>query len=343
MALGPVMMSVGGVELDLEEREILSHPTVGGVILFSHNFENLGQLNALVAEIHDLREPRLLVAVDQEGGHVQRFRPGFTSLPTAARIGALYDSSPGQALELADDLGWLLAAELRCQQIDFSFVPVLDVYDPHSKAIGQRAFHRLPATVAELARAMHRGLKAAGMVGVGKHFPGHGSVRADSHVETPTDKRDLETVAQQDLGVFERMIHYGLAAIMTSHLLFPKVDHRLVSCSPVWLRNVLRGRLEFEGTVFSDDLSMAGAETAGDIVDRAAQALKAGTDMILVCNDRAAASRVVDRLEWQADPVASLRLFRMRGSGAWSWAQLEASPRYRRAKQRLHDSEGMTR
>ena len=335
MSLGPLMLNVDGLELDLEDREILTHPVVGGVILFARNYDTPAQLQALVDSIHQLREPRLLVAVDQEGGRVQRFCEGFTRLPPAASIGDLYSSERDHALQLAYQLGWCLAAELRSFGIDLSFTPVLDLHKRRTGVIGDRAFHAEPAAVAELARAELRGLAAGGMVGIGKHFPGHGSVRGDSHHMMPVDSRDIETLAQTDMAVFERMIHYGLAGIMSSHVLYPAVDDQVVSCSTRWLRDVLRGRLEFNGAIFSDDLSMQGAQSAGDVVARSQAALDAGTDMILVCNDRGAAASVVENLRCTPEPAAGARLARMRGVGGIEREKLHADPDFITARTAL--------
>ena len=333
------MLNVEGLVLEPQDRELLCHPTVGGVILFSRNYESPVQLQQLVAEIRALREPKLLVAVDQEGGRVQRFRKGFTSLPPAARIGALYERDKLRALELAHQLGWLLSSELRCFGVDFSFAPVLDLKKHRGGAIGERAFHTDAQTVAELARAQMRGLTEGGMVAVGKHFPGHGSVEVDSHHQTPVDERDLETIRQTDLLVFERMIHYGLAAVMSSHIVFPAVDESLVTCSYRWLTEILRHEIGFGGAVFSDDLSMQGAGLAGDCTARSQAALEAGCDMILLCNDRASALDVVGNLRWHADPVSSARLARMRGTQGVSYESLAESARYLETRRQLLELE----
>ena len=335
MSLGPLMLNVEGFELDLEDRDILSHPVVGGVILFARNYDTPAQLQALVESIHQLREPRLLVAVDQEGGRVQRFQEGFTRLPPAASIGRMYAAERSRALEVAHQLGWCLATELRSFGVDLSFAPVLDLYKYRSSVIGDRAFHADPAVVAELARAQLRGMAAAGMVGVGKHFPGHGSVRTDSHHTMPVDGRDLETVAQTDMAAFERMIHYGLAGIMSAHICFPEVDERVVSCSARWLQDVLRDRLGFNGAIFSDDLSMQGAHSSGDMVARSQAALDAGSDMILICNDRGAAAQVVENLRWTPNPVAGARLARMRGVGGSGHETLRTDPKLKTVRAAL--------
>ncbi len=224
MALGPVMLGVEGLELSAEERELLRHPQVGGVILFTRNYHSPAQVAALVAAIHALRQPRLLVAVDHEGGRVQRFREGFTRLPAVRRLGEIYDQERMRAKQLARVSGWLMAAELRAVGVDFSFAPVLDLDHGVSGVIGDRAFHHDPEAVADLAHAYMSGMQKAGMEAVGKHFPGHGGVAADSHHELPIDPRPYEALADADLLAFERMIHYGLAALMPAHVRYPAVD-----------------------------------------------------------------------------------------------------------------------
>jgi len=295
---------------------MLCHPQVGGVILFSRNYATREQLTALVAEIHGLRQPSLLVAVDHEGGRVQRFREGFTRLPAARRFGERYDEQPRRALALAEEAGWVMGAELRAVGVDFSFAPVLDLYRGVSPVIDDRAFHQDPQVVAELARAVMRGMHEAGMAAVGKHFPGHGTVAGDSHDMLPVDERSFEDIRAEDLLAFERLIHYGLPALMPAHVVYSQVDARPAGFSPLWLREVLRERLGFTGAVFSDDLSMAGAAVAGDYPRRARAALEAGCDMLVVCNDAEGARQVLDSLPAAADPVAQARLVRMHGRTA---------------------------
>jgi beta-N-acetylhexosaminidase len=309
------MLDLRGPELAADEREMLLHPLAGGVILFSRNYRDEVQLRTLTSGIHELREPPLLVAVDHEGGRVQRFHQEFTSLPACGRFGELYDDDPQEALRLAQQCGWLMAAELLAVGVDFSFAPVLDLDRGISRVIGDRAFHREPDTVAELARRFVRGMKTAGMAAVGKHFPGHGSVAADSHEALPVDARSLEDILAGDIVPFERLIASGLPAVMPAHVLYPAVDPRPAGFSPVWLRDVLREQLGFQGAIFSDDVSMAGAEVAGTHVERAEAALRAGCDMILVCNNSTAAAAVLETLDAGADPAAQVRLMRMHGAG----------------------------
>ena len=302
MTLGPVMLDVAGPRLTSEEREMLRHPLVGGVILFARNFESPRQLLALTTEIRALRRPELLIAVDHEGGRVQRF------------LGERWDTDPAQAQTLAEATGYVVAVELRAHGVDFSFAPVLDVDFGSSSVIGDRAFSEEPAVIAALAGAFVAGLKAGGAASVGKHFPGHGFVKADSHVDVPVDEREFGEIEAADLLPYRKLIKRDLSGIMPAHVIYPKVDRRPAGFSPVWLKDVLRSRLGFEGMVFSDDLSMEGASVAGGVVQRAEAALAAGCDMVLVCNAPQAASEVLDGL--RAGPIDRVRARRMRGRGA---------------------------
>ena len=328
MSLGPVMLDIEGLALTPEEAERLRHPLVGGVILFSRNYESPDQLAALTHEIHTLRDPQLLIGVDHEGGRIQRFRSGFTHLPPAAAFGAVFDENPKRALRLASHCGWLMAAELRAFGVDFSFAPVLDLDREMSKVIGDRAFHHDPEAVAELAHAFMSGMHRAGMAATGKHFPGHGGCHADSHTELPVDNRSLVDLLAEDVLPFERMITFGVAGIMPAHVLYPQVDQQPAGYSSIWLKDILRGRLGFQGVIFSDDLSMVGAHVAGDIVARARTALAAGCDMVLVCNDPRAAADLLDGLGTLDDPVAHLRLVRMHGRPAPGRVELAAMEEY---------------
>ncbi len=331
MTLGPLMVDVSGVELSPEDRELLVHPAVGGVILFARNYESPGQLRALIDAIHAAREPHLLVAVDQEGGRVQRFRDGFTRLPPLAYLGDLYDSDRIRARNLAQVTGWLMAAELRAVGVDISFAPVLDLNHGVSTVIGDRALHRRPEVVAELARAYQSGMHEAGMAATGKHFPGHGAVVADSHLELPVDPRAYADLAQWDMVPFERMIHYGLAAVMMAHVVYAEADANPAGFSPFWIGEVLRGRLGFQGLVFSDDLNMEAAACAGDHSERARISLQAGCDMVLVCNAREQAVRVAEALVEYINPVTHIRIARMHGRPAPDHARLRRDPRWQQA------------
>lgn len=332
MRLGQLMVGISGCELTVDERECLRHPQVGGVILFSRNFHDLVQLQTLVQEIHALRQPPLLVAVDQEGGRVQRFQGEFTRLPPPGSLAPLYDRNPRQACSLAERLGWLMASELRAVGIDLSFAPVLDLGRGISQVIGDRAFHAQPQTVAELARAYARGMRRAGMAATGKHFPGHGSVAPDSHLELPRDPRPWGDLQQEDLVPFERLIGSGIAALMTAHVIFPAVDELPASFSRAWVEGILRNRLGFQGAVFSDDLGMAAAGCIGDFPLRARRALAAGCDMVLLCNEFDQIPRVLAALPATPEPAASMRLARLRGRpGALDWAALRRLPEWRAA------------
>jgi beta-N-acetylhexosaminidase len=293
------MSGVQGLELDAGERELLQHPLLCGVILFSRNYHSPQQLLALTTAIHKLREPPLLIAVDHEGGRVQRFRENFTTLPPLRRFGEIYPANPLSARQLAHTSGWLMAAELRAVVVDFSFAPVLDRDLGISAAIGNRAFHAQPQVISELARAYLGGMRKAGMNGVGKHFPGHGSVTADSHLELPVDKRDYADIAAADLIPFKYMIDEGIGGIMPAHVVYAGVDPQPAGFSAYWLKTVLRQTLGFTGVVFSDDLGMAAAGTAGGPLARAEAALQAGCDVLLSCNEPSATAAILDGLDLQ--------------------------------------------
>ncbi|MDE2137054.1 MAG: beta-N-acetylhexosaminidase [Gammaproteobacteria bacterium] len=335
MSLGPLMIDLEGTALSSEERELLHHPLVGGVLLFTRNYADPAQLAALVAAIHAARTPALIVAVDHEGGRVQRFREGFSQLPPARRIGHAFDADARGGLALARQLGWLMAAELRAVGVDISFAPCVDLDLGVSEVIGDRAFHASPEAVAQLAVAYVHGMRDAGMAATAKHFPGHGAVVADSHQTLPVDRRALADLGG-DLAPYRRLIANGLPAVMVGHLLFPAVDPAPASLSARWIRDVLRGQLRFQGVVFADDLSMGGAAAAyGDVVGRARQALAAGCDMLPVCNNRASVTELLDRLEVRVQPASSLRLVRLHGRLAPERAQLLASPEWARASAAL--------
>ena len=315
MSHGPLMLDLEGLEVTSEEKEILQHPAAGGVILFSRNFESPEQIEQLIKQVHAIRTPQLLVAVDQEGGRVQRFREGFTRLPAAGRFGEYYRYDHQKAVHMAEEIGWLMAAELRSVGVDFSFAPVLDLDTGISQVIGDRAFHQQPEVISKLAHAWMKGTHEAGMPSVGKHFPGHGCVAADSHHDLPIDSRSFAEIEKDDLLPFRNMIDYGLDAIMPAHVIYEKVAPELAGFSSFWLKDVLRSRLGFQGVIFSDDLTMAAAKEAGSYQDRADAALEAGCDMVLVCNNQEAAVEVLQHLENYHDPVAHSRLARMHGHG----------------------------
>ncbi|MEO8752300.1 MAG: beta-N-acetylhexosaminidase [Casimicrobiaceae bacterium] len=301
---GPVVLGIEGLALTAADRERLAHPLVGGVILFTRNFTDRVQLGALTAEIHALRTPTLLICVDHEGGRVQRFRDGFTPIPAMRTLGAQWDGDVAAAAGEARRLGEIIARELRAVGVDFSFTPVLDLDFGSSTVIGNRAFHGNANAVAHLAACLHQGLRAGGCAAVGKHFPGHGFVAADSHVDVPVDERPLTEINANDLIPFAAMVRAGLDAVMPAHVIYPAVDAVPAGYSRIWLQDILRGRLGFDGLVFSDDLGMAGALAAGDIVARANAAIAAGCDMALTCNDFAAADDLLSR--WLPPPQPRL-------------------------------------
>jgi len=324
------MMDLAGTRISDAERTLLRDEQVGGVILFTRNFESIEQITDLVAQVHALRSPHLLVAVDHEGGRVQRFHDGFTRLPPAAVFGRLYRRQPDSAREYARQAGWLMAAELRAVGVDFSFAPVLDLAHGVSGVIGDRAFHASTEVVATLSYAWMRGMLAAGMHAVGKHFPGHGGVAEDSHMALPVDHRDLETLLREDIVPFEKMIQNDIAGIMPAHVIYDRVDDRPAGYSRVWLQDILRGRLGFQGVIFSDDLSMEAAGIAGDFGSRAAAALEAGCDMVLVCNHPEGVADVVAGLAGYSSPVSQMRLVRMHGKGHTGREALRASDEWKR-------------
>lgn len=338
MTLGPVMVGVKGTTLTPEEIELLRHPLVGGVILFTRNYANRDQLLDLTRAIAAIKTPRLLISVDHEGGRVQRFREGFTPLPAARHFGELYDRDKNRALRLTEQAGWLMAAELRSVGVDFSLAPVLDLDWGISTVIGDRAFHRDPQVAAQLANRYLRGMKQAGMAATGKHFPGHGAVEADSHHAVAVDTRPYEDIAMHDLVPFQRLVRWGLAAVMPAHVVYASVDPDPAGFSRFWLQEVLRRRLGFQGVIFSDDLEMEGARIAGDVVARGQAALAAGCDMVLVCNDPQAMTRVVDGLRYAPQPASQLRLVRLHGRGGESWPVLASSPKWQQVTAALSNA-----
>jgi len=336
LPLGPVMADVEGLALSDVERQRLLHPSIGGVILFQRNYDNPEQVTALCREIHALRSPHLLIGIDHEGGRVQRFRCGFTPIPAMRAIGEVWDSHPQRARRLARDAGYVLGAELRSIGVDFSFAPVLDLDYRNSGVIGDRAFHRDPRAVADLAHALSLGLTEAGMSAVGKHFPGHGFVAADSHLAVPVDERGLTDLEFSDIQPFRHMIDLGLAGIMPAHVIYPHVDPHPAGFSHRWLTEILRGQYGFEGVIFSDDLTMEGASVAGSITQRAQAALQAGCDMVLVCNRPDLADDLLRHLKWSMPPTSLVRLARMHGRPhPPSRTVLQMSPRYAEAVRHL--------
>ncbi|HEY6897055.1 MAG TPA: beta-N-acetylhexosaminidase [Rhodocyclaceae bacterium] len=325
LPLGPLLIDIAGTTLTELDRQRLSHPLVGGLILFSRNYENPEQLGALCAEVHALRSPPLPITIDHEGGRVQRCRAGFTTLPPMRALGQWWDEDAAAAVEGARAIGYVLAAELRARGVDFSFTPVLDLDWGRSTVIGTRAFHANPQVVATLANALVAGLRQAGMGACGKHFPGHGWVEADSHVAIPTDERPLAAL-QTDITPFRQV---ELDAVMPAHVIYPAVDHRPAGFSPVWIAK-LRQEIGFDGLIFSDDLSMEGASVAGGILDRVEAAWNAGCDLLLVCNAPESVGTVLDQWRPTIAPARASRAERLLPTlPATPWAMLQDDPLYR--------------
>lgn len=305
---GPLMIDVEGESLTSDDRDRLSHPLVGAVILFARNYRDSNQLRSLVGEIKSLPRPELLVAVDQEGGRVQRFIEGFTRLPPAYVIGQIYDKSAERGRRAAFASGRIMAKEVLDVGVDLSFAPVVDLYREASQAIGNRAFHDQPEAVADLALAYVNGMRSAGMKAVAKHFPGHGGVEADSHLVVPVDDRGFSELRANDLVPFRRLIHGGLGAILTCHVRFPETDQALPTFSTTWLQKILREELAFGGAVFSDDLGMQAAFDVPDPTERCETALTAGCDMVLLCNRPQEVDAVLSQLRYEWPPDSGRRL-----------------------------------
>jgi beta-N-acetylhexosaminidase len=329
------MIDLAGPALLPEERAWLAHPLVGGVILFTRNYTGPAQLQGLVSAIHAVRQPPLLISVDHEGGRVQRFRAGFTRLPACAVLGDRYDQDQAAALQEATACGWVMAAELRAAGMDFSFAPVLDLNRGVSRVIGDRAFHADPNAVGTLAYAFVKGMHEAGMAAVGKHFPGHGSVAADSHHAIPVDERDLERILHGDLRPFQHLIQNNIEAVMPAHVIYPRVDDQPAGFSAVWLQEILRRRLGFDGVIFSDDLNMTGATVAGNVTQRAHAALAAGCDMVLICNNPESIRQLLAEFKDEMSPLSRARLMRMHGRAASSLSELRESERWRHSTRLL--------
>jgi beta-N-acetylhexosaminidase len=338
MAYGRLMLDLAGTELTADERKLLQSPQVGGVILFARNISSREQVTALNAQIRQASDS-LLIAVDQEGGRVQRLRDGFTALPPMQVLGDTVTQNLHTGLQLVRDTGWLMASEVLACGFDISFAPVLDVDRDTSSIIGDRAFADQPETVTTLAQAFIEGMHEAGMAATGKHFPGHGGIVADSHLEAPVDNRSWQQLLERDLQPFAALAKV-LNGVMPAHITFPAIDAHSVGFSAFWLQQVLRQQLGFEGVIFSDDLSMKGADVAGSYTDKAQQALDAGCDMILVCNCPEGALEVLNMMERQSlagsDRIAAMRGTK-RGTKSVSWDRLCTDPRYNNIIQQLEE------
>jgi len=337
MALGPVMLDIEGLAVSPADRSLLREPAVGGVILFSRNYQSVGQLEDLVGEIRALRSPPLLIAVDHEGGRVQRFREDFSAIPPMRRIGQEYDSDLGESLLLAKTAGWLSGSELRAMNIDLSFAPCADLDWGVSEVIGDRAFHKNPEAVGDLASAYSRGLRSAGMAAIAKHFPGHGAVVADSHEKLPNDRREYGDLLD-DMRPYDNLIGNGvIAGVMMSHVVYSDVDPEPAGFSSYWIQSELRSRLGFDGAVFCDDLTMKATESYGSMPQRARLALEAGCDMVLICNDRPAAQAAVGSLREYSNPLSLVRLVRLHGTGQVLRESLLESEEWQAAHKRFND------
>lgn len=336
------MISLRGTALADDERGWLESPVVAGAILFKRNFESLAQLDRLTAEIHGLRTPALLVAVDQEGGRVQRFGAPFYELPPMRALGHLYDRDRRAARRAAHAFGWLMAAEVRSAGLDLSFAPVVDLDRGLAEVIGDRALHAEGEAVAELATEYVTGMEEAGMVATAKHFPTHAGARADSHTELAIDRRDYPELVE-DLLPYRRLIGRGLHSVMVGHVSFPALDPTPASASRWWIEEQLRGELGFSGAVISDDMSMEGAHGFGDAPERIGAALEAGCDLVLLCNAPDIVPEVIASLGGYSDPAAQLRIMRLRGGPRMDWQALHESERWQRACARLDDLDATPR
>lgn len=334
VVIGPLMLDVAGLNLTEDDKEVLANPYVGGIIFFARNYQDPEQLINLVNEVRAIN-PNILIAVDQEGGRVQRLKEGFTLLPPLAKLGELYDRDPAEARRLAEIAGWLMATEVLSVGVDFSFAPVLDLNYGVSEIIGNRSFHQDPNIAADLAQLYIFGMEQAGMRATGKHFPGHGFVAPDSHLEIPVDERELSEILSTDVIPFKKTFMAGLAAVMPAHIVFPKVDELPVGFSSKWLQDILRKELDFRGVIFSDDLTMEGASGVGSYPMRAKKALDAGCDMILVCNNREAALEVLEALPSMYELEDNPRLNKMCGIQKIAYDLLKENPNYLHAVEEI--------
>ena len=321
---GPIIIDLLGYEITQEERELLQHPLVVGIILFTRNYESPQQLIELCRTIRASRKTPILITVDQEGGRVQRFREGFMRLPSLGQIGKIYHESSEEGLRFAHDCGWLMAAEVLAAGVDLSLAPVLDLDKKLNSVIGDRSFNSDPAIVRSLAKALITGMREAGMAATGKHFPGHGSVNLDSHLALPEDGREFNEIYQQDMQPFIELMSTELTAIMPAHIIFPKVDDKPVSFSSYWLKEILRKKLNFTGVIISDDLNMGGAKFAGGPAERAQSALDAGCDIVLMCNNRNGAIEILDQLP-EHYALSTEKFNCLKGKFTTDWPSLHAS------------------
>lgn len=333
--MGPLMMDVQGTSLTGEDKELLAHPLVGGLILFARNYESPEQVAELNRQIRQAAGD-ILIAVDHEGGRVQRFREQFSALPAMGKIWQQAEQNIERATAMSYEAGLLMALEVRSVGVDISFAPVLDINDI-SEVIGDRSFHPQPELVTQLATSFIKGMHQVGMRATGKHFPGHGSVQEDSHIALPIDKRSKDEIIAIDMQPFVALNNAKLLdAVMPAHVIYPEFDELSVGFSPRWLQQILRGELGFDGVIFSDDLSMAGAASIGGFVERAEAAQMAGCDMLLMCNDREAAITVIDQANISVKPESIVRIKKMQAKSALPYQQLALLPEWQQARQALN-------
>lgn len=326
-SIGPVMIDIEGTTLSKSEQKIINHPNTGAIILFSRNYNDPEQISKLINSIRAARDGDILIAVDQEGGRVQRFQTGFTRLPPAATF--------CQCPDLAESAGWLMATELLAVGVDFSFAPVLDIDCGVSEIIGNRSFSQDHQLASQLASNFRKGMNSAGMAATGKHFPGHGAIASDSHLTLPIDNRELKTIREKDLQPFKQLIAEGLEAIMPAHVLYPQIDSQPAGFSSFWIQQILRTELNFDGTIFSDDLSMEGAASIGNFTERAKLALQAGCDMVLVCNNPTAALEVLESIPVTEDKKRTQRLKAMLAKPHLSREQLTQTTKWQQISKQI--------
>jgi beta-N-acetylhexosaminidase len=331
------MLDVLGTSLNAEDKELLQHPLVGGLILFTRNYESPEQIAQLTADIRKAANKEILIAVDHEGGRVQRFREGFSLIPAMGKLWQHAHENMQTAQALAKQSAILMALEIQAVGIDISFAPILDINDI-SEVIGDRAFHQKPDTVCQLASAFIDGLHQVGMKATGKHFPGHGSVQADSHIALPIDPRAKERIFEHDMLPFKQLIAANkVDALMPAHVIFPEVDNEAVGFSPYWLQQVLRNELGFNGVIFSDDLSMEGAACVGGYIERAEAAQQAGCDMLLLCNNRDGCIDVIDNANIAIDEQSNQRLLKLMKKSSLTLQLLEQNQAWQNARAELAD------
>ena len=332
--LGRLMLDLNGISLSDEEKNILLNPHVGGVILFTRNIITRQQVRSLCMEIASIN-PCLLIAVDQEGGKIQRLKEGYTILPSMRQLALYVEKNTNQNFSFASDLGWLMASEVIASGLDISFAPVLDLDIETSSIISDRSFGKNPATVINIANAFIEGMNDAGMKATGKHFPGHGGIYADTHLTFSVDQRSLDELQFNDLRPFQELQH-KLGGIMTAHISFPEIDNNIATFSKYWLQNTLREKMKFKGEIFSDDLSMKGTDFIGGMDHKVQKALESGCTMILICNDRSAALQALRFMEKQ-NISYSPTLISLKASKKVSWDKLENDPRRKDIINQIHN------